>query len=144
MAIFMTATTWGPIASPIISGYLGVYGYRWPYWFLFAFGGVSLVALFFLPETYGPVILQRRARKIRKESPGINVWAPIDFEKSTTKELIKIFLGRPFRMLCFECLVYLSCLYLALAYSIMYIFFQAFPLIFPRKSWLFEIAQCGN
>ena len=130
----MTATTWGPIAGPVISGYLEPYGWRWPFWCGLIIAGVSAIGVALLPETYGPVILQRRARKIRKANPGLEVWAPLDYETASFKDLVKVFLGRPFRMLFFEALVLFSCLFLSLIYAVLYMFFQAFPLIFPRKS----------
>ncbi|KAI9721591.1 MAG: hypothetical protein M1828_005081 [Chrysothrix sp. TS-e1954] len=131
MALFMTATTWGPILGPVISGYLAPYSWRWPFWCGLIIAGASAIAVACLPETYGPVILQRRAKKMRKANPGLKVWAPLDYETATVKDLVKVFLGRPFRMLFFEALVLFSCLFLSLIYAVLYMFFQAFPLIFP-------------
>lgn len=132
MAMFMTATTWGPVISPIVGGYLSVYSWQWPFWTCLILAGITLVPLVFLPETYGPIILQRRARKMRKEAgSNANIYAPLDLEKSSTREVITVFLGRPFRMLFFEAIVIFSCLFLSLIYAIQYILFQVFPLIFP-------------
>ena len=117
MALFMTATTWGPIGGPIVSGYLSVYSWRWPFWFMLIFGGVSLIPVCLLPETYAPVILQRRARNMRKKDPAVDVWAPIDFEKSTWHDLFVTFLGRPFRMVLTEPLVSSACAFMAFVYG---------------------------
>lgn len=142
MAMFMAATTWGPTVAPIASGYLGVYSWQWPFWFGLIFAGVTAVPLAFLPETYGPVILQRKAAKIRRTTPGTNVWAPLDLEITSMREMVTIFLGRPFRMLFFEAIVIFSCLFLSLVYAIIYIFFQAFPLIFP-PTYGFSLGEQG-
>ena len=133
MAMFMTATTWGPLVSPIASGYLAAYSWRWPYWFGLIFAGASLIPVLFLPETYGPVILQRRARKIRRGDPDANVWAPIELEKTNVQDVVVKFLTRPLRMLFGEAVVGFSVLYLSLMYAIFYLFFQSFPLIYPSK-----------
>ena len=133
MALFMTATTWGPILSPIASGYLATYSWRWPYWCGLIVAGVSLAIVSFHPETYGPIILQRRAQKMRKQDPDADAWAPIELDKTSLREVAVKFLGRPIRMLFGEPVVGFSSLFLALMYAIFYLWFQAFPVIFPRK-----------
>lgn len=131
MAIFMAATVWGPLIGPVASGYLQVYSWQWPFLFVLIFAGVSLVPVCFLPETYGPVILQRRARKLRKQDPDSNIWAQLDIDTSTWRDIFVTFLGRPFRMLFTEPLVSFSCLFLSLVYGIFYMLLIAFPQIFP-------------
>jgi MFS family permease len=130
MAFLMIATGYGAIIAPLATGYLGTYGWRWPTWFQLCFTGTSWFGLVFLPETYAPVILLRRAKKIRKAQPGINVMAPIELEKSGFRELMVVVLSRPLRMLFTEWIVLFVCLYLAFIYAIYYMFFQAFPIIF--------------
>lgn len=79
------------------------------------------------------MILQRRAQKIRKRDPDADVWAQIELDRTTFRDLLVKFLGRPFRMLFGEAVVGFSVLYLSLMYAIFYLFFQAFPLIYPGK-----------
>ncbi|GAB7353215.1 hypothetical protein MBLNU459_g3735t2 [Dothideomycetes sp. NU459] len=59
-----------------------------------------------------------------------NISAPIELEQNDMKQLITVVLTRPLRMFLFEAIVLCSCLYLALAYAIFYMFFQAYPIIF--------------
>ena len=86
--------------------------------------------MFFLPETYGPVILQKRAKCLRAETGNPHIFAPMDLEKKGAKQMLTITLTRPLRMLVFEAIVLCSCLYLALIYAIFYLFFEAYPLVF--------------
>ena len=79
---------------------------------------VSFILLLFLPETYGPVILKRRAQKMRKATGHPNIYAPIELEKKGAKQMMTVTLARPIRMLLFEAIVLFTCLYLALAYAI--------------------------
>lgn len=130
MAIFMAATTWGPIFGPVVSGFLSYYGWRWPFWFLLIFAGVTWPALVFLPETYGPIILKRRARKIRKQTGSKHVFAPIELEHTSLRDVIVKVLTRPFRMFFTEWIVLFSCLFLCYVYAIYYMFFQVYPLIY--------------
>lgn len=131
MASFLGATTLGPIAGPIISGYLGPYGWRWPFWFCLILAGITWPPLVFLPETFGPTILKRRAKKIRKNNPDVYVVAPIELEKNDLRELVIVILTRPVRMFFTEAIVLCSSLYLSLVYALLYMFFQAYPLIYP-------------
>lgn len=80
--------------------------------------GFTFSLLVFAPETYGPTILQRRARRIRKETGNSRIFAPIEVEKKGTRQMITVILMRPLRMLIFESIVLFTCLYLALAYAI--------------------------
>ena len=131
----MAATSFGPVCGPIISGFLSPYRWNWPFWFAFIFAGLSCVMIAFLPETFGPTILKRRARKIREKHPNFDIHTLTELEMTTTFiEDMKVTLSRPFRMFFREAIVLFSCLYLALVYAVFYVFLQAYPLIFPRKS----------
>lgn len=92
--------------------------------------GVSLVFLYFMPETYGPTILKHRAQKMRKKTGNPNIFAPIELEKKGARQMLTITLTRPIRMILFEAVVLFTCLYLSLAYAIFYLFFEAYPLVF--------------
>ncbi|KAF4982496.1 hypothetical protein FZEAL_1889 [Fusarium zealandicum] len=130
-AIFMVCTTGGPILSPIISGFAGPsIGWRWVFWIGLIVAGATLVLVALLPETYGPILLSRRARKIRKADPASRAIAPRDLETTDLNQLLTVVLTRPIRMFIFEPIVTTTCAYLALVYSIFYMSFQAFPIIF--------------
>jgi hypothetical protein len=89
-----------------------------------------LIPVIFLPETFAPVLLARRARKLRKADPTARIVAPRELENQSLKQLATVVLTRPLRMLIFEPIVSTTCLYLSLAYTIFYMSFQAFPIIF--------------
>ncbi|MCJ1424197.1 hypothetical protein MMC29_002084 [Sticta canariensis] len=129
-AFCMAATSLGPQLSPIISGFVSTVSWRWTFWVALIVAGFSFSLLVFAPETYGPKILQRRARRIRKETGNSRIIAPIEVETKGTRQMITVILMRPLRMLIFESIVLFTCLYLALAYAIFYLFFVAYPLIF--------------
>ncbi|RSL64538.1 hypothetical protein CEP54_004644 [Fusarium duplospermum] len=130
-AIFMVCTTGGPILSPIISGFAGPsIGWRWVFWIALIVAGVTLALIALLPETYGPILLSRRARKMRKEDPASRAIAPRDLESTDLRQLLTVVLTRPLRMLIFEPIVSTTCAYLSLVYTIFYMSFQAFPIIF--------------
>lgn len=119
MAVFMTATTWGPILGPTVSGFLAVVSWRWVYWLQLIIAGVTWPILLLMPETYGPVVLKDKAKNMRKEGKS-NAYAPAELEKRDLHELLVVILTRPIRMFLFEMIVLCSCLYTALVYAIFY------------------------
>lgn len=129
---FMACTTWGPLAGPLISGYVseGV-SWQWVYWIELIVAGATWPFLLCMPETYGPVILKRKAKKMRKESGNSNIAAPSEVRKQDLWEVVSVVLTRPVRMFLFEAIVLCTCLYLSLAYGI---FYSTFALVLHFES----------
>ncbi|KAJ5131443.1 Major facilitator superfamily domain general substrate transporter [Penicillium bovifimosum] len=130
MAYFMACTTFGPIIGPWVSGFVAVVDWRWCFWIGLILSGASLPLVIFMPETYAPVILKRRAHKLRKDTGNTSIVSPLDIESRNMREMFFITISRPFRMIMHEYIVSLSSLYLALAYAIFYLYFEAYPIIF--------------
>ena len=115
--------------APTISGFVSVVSWRWTFWVGFIIAGASLVFLYFLPETYGPIILKKRAKRIRNSTDS-NVFAAIELEKKGVRQMMTVTLMRPIHMIIREAIVLFTCLYLSIAYAIFYLFFEAYPIIF--------------
>ncbi|CAJ2511294.1 Uu.00g069190.m01.CDS01 [Anthostomella pinea] len=131
MAWFMATTIGGPLFAPVISGFCSPsVGWRWTFWVGLIYAGVTLVPIALLPETYAPVLLTRRAAKMRKANPKAEFYSAFELENHDMTQLLTRVLTRPIRMLLTELIVTATCLYLALVYAIFYMSFQAFPLIF--------------
>lgn len=118
MALFMASTMFGPLLGPVISGFLSPISWRWTFWAGLIIAGVSFFPLALVPETYAPVILKRRARRIRKETGDQGICAAIELEKRGAKQMLTVTLLRPLKMLFTEAVVGFTCLYLALIYAI--------------------------
>lgn len=130
IAWFMVVASFGPAAGPIPSGYLAESSWRWPFWLGLILAGVTIPPLLFLPETFGPAILMSKARRLRREQPGVNVYASLEMKDTTPRQVITQVLGRPLRLLVLEPIVSACCLYLSLIYGIIFMLFQAFSVIF--------------
>ncbi|KZZ91527.1 fluconazole resistance protein (FLU1) [Moelleriella libera RCEF 2490] len=125
------ATVWGPLFAPIVSGFAAIsIGWRWAFWIGLIYAGATLCVIVWLPETFAPILLERRAKKMRKENPLLRVVAPRELEETNLNQLLTVVITRPIRMLASELIVTASCAYLALVYAIFYMSFQAFPIIF--------------
>jgi hypothetical protein len=70
MGYFGLAPFMGPVLGPTIAAYMGMGTGQWQsiFWFLFAFSAVCSFGVGALPETYGPILLKKRAEQLRKES----------------------------------------------------------------------------
>lgn len=85
-----------------------------------AISGVFLPLVLSLPETYAPII---------RRKCGVDLEIGETQRPSLRQELVVVF-SRPFVMIVREPVVLFSSLYLALVYAILYLFFQAYPIIF--------------
>ncbi|KAK8863362.1 Polyamine transporter 3 [Apiospora arundinis] len=131
MAYFMATTVFGPLFAPIISGFCSTtIGWRWSFWIALIYAGLTFIPMAWLPETYAPLLLTRKAAAIRKRDPTANVYAAAELENRDLNQLMTVVLTRPLRMIMTELIVSSVCMYLSLVYAIFYMSFQAFPRIF--------------
>ncbi|KIM36325.1 hypothetical protein M413DRAFT_20550 [Hebeloma cylindrosporum] len=132
MALFSATIFLGPCLGPMIGGWIGMRaGWRWNYWVLFILVGVAWGLAVFIPETLAPVLLRRKAEKIRKTT-GQKCYTLEELEKLPFSETLKIALIRPFLMIFQESIVIFMSFYLAFVYSLLYLLFFAFPIAFAE------------
>ncbi|EST08266.2 Major facilitator superfamily [Kalmanozyma brasiliensis GHG001] len=123
MIVASLAPLLGPCFGPLFGALIST-DLRWPFvfWVLGAVGLVLEGVLFCVPETYQPVIDARMNTTARAPS------------SATWRQRIRIFvlinLGRPINMMCREPIVVCATFYLSLFFSLMYLFFVSWPLIF--------------
>lgn len=139
MALFAAAPFLGPVLGPIIGGFLGMSaGWRWVMGFLAAFSGALWIfGSFFIPETYAPVLLRKRAAKLSSMT-GKHYVSKLDFERGKVSlwEAIKVALSRPWILLFKEPIVALLSIYMAIVYGTLYMLFAAFPIVYQQnRGW---------
>ncbi|RDB29863.1 hypothetical protein Hypma_013845 [Hypsizygus marmoreus] len=131
MAVFSGTLFLGPCVGPLVGGWIGErVGWRWIYWVLFIFVGFSFALTLFIPETLAPVLLRRKAEKLRKETGDPSYQSLAELEHEPFSTTLKIAVARPLVMLFTEPLILLFTIYLSFIYSILYLLFFAFPLAF--------------
>lgn len=129
MALFAVAPFSGPSMAPVIAGFMHVRAclrsglvahsswrstltlvqvtgqdWRLVYWILFAFAGL-VVVLFQLTmrETFAPVILARKAKKLRKETGDSRYYAPIErLDRGSYGHQAFVLVAKPFVMIAQE------------------------------------------
>lgn len=105
-------------------------------------GVMVVICAFSVPETYGPVLLRRRAQKLSAIT-GDRYISRFEGKKSQAKAKngFRIALSRPWVMLLREPIVLLSAIYIAFIYGTLYMLFPAFPIIFAQtRGWAPEIS----
>jgi multidrug resistance protein len=98
-AAFAMGPLLGPVIGPVIGGFLTqALGWRWNFWLLTIFGGVvTILGLFLIPETNPHILLQRRAKKIQKET-GDDQWHALKKIKESPRRLLLLSLYRPMKV----------------------------------------------
>ncbi|GAA5976873.1 hypothetical protein JCM10908_005657 [Rhodotorula pacifica] len=126
----------GPILGPSSSSFPAqLKGWQWPFLELIWFGGVVFPLVFFsLPETLESTVLVRRAQRLRKLTGNDKLRAPAELDGSMSKSIpakMGETIHRAFR-LALEPSLLVCHLYTALIYSILYLWFEAFPILFQE------------
>lgn len=132
MMVYTASPFIGPSIGPLLGGFINQYtSWRWTFYMLLIWSGVNLaMILFFVPETYHPVLLRHKAQKLRDETGDKRWEAPIEkINQSIPKTIMYSFL-RPLQLLFLEPMCFLLCLFSAILLGILYLFFGAFPLVF--------------
>jgi MFS transporter, DHA1 family, multidrug resistance protein len=133
VAAFSATVFMGPMLAPFIGGFLTIsyLGWRWTE-YISSFMGFSafILALFFLEETYPPLILVRKASELRRLTKNWRIHAKQEEIEVDFRELIIKNVGRPLRILFTEPIVLLISIYMAFLYGLLYTFLTAYSLVF--------------
>ncbi|XRM45045.1 hypothetical protein ABZX51_008147 [Aspergillus tubingensis] len=139
IAVFAGATFVGPVAGPIVGGFITMsyLGWRWTEYITaimaFFFGAVGFVVV---PETFGPTLLERRARRKRFETRNWALHARSEEMPVDIKHIATVYLVRPFLMLVREPILLLVTLYMGFIYGFLYLCFEAYPVAFQElRGW---------
>ena len=138
-AVFLLAPFLGPAIGPAVGGFAAqCKGWRWTQWpILFLVLPLYLYSLG-MKETYKKIILQKRAKRL-------GIPPPVKTGPSglaAVKVLITVTLFRPIRMLFIEPIVFFISLYAGFIFSVLFGFFDAFPIVF-QGVYHFETGLSG-
>ncbi|KAK5073431.1 hypothetical protein LTR70_010212 [Exophiala xenobiotica] len=101
-----------------------------------AYAGPTLVvgipAVVFVPETYGPVLKERAAKKQELR---------LGEQPSLFDGFMKKYLSRPMLMLLHEPMLDIMTMYIAVVYAIMYLTFFAYPYAFSERGWSRDVGS---
>lgn len=101
-------------------GYVSLISWRWSYYLTTIIAGCTFLLLVTTPETYEPVLRSKHERPQNQE-PG---------DETGLLQMLIVSLARPVKMLFTEPIVIFTTMYVSLIFSVLFLFFQAYPFIF--------------
>ncbi|KAJ3729655.1 major facilitator superfamily domain-containing protein [Lentinula raphanica] len=132
MAVYTISPFIGPVLGPLLSGFINQnVNWRWTYYMLIMWTFTQTFALFaFVPETYVPVLRKRKAIRLRKSTGDNNYFAPLERSEINLGQAILISCYKPFQLVLYDRMALLLNTWTSLILGILYLAFQAFPVIF--------------
>ncbi|GAA6050966.1 hypothetical protein NBRC10513_000880 [Rhodotorula toruloides] len=143
MSFYSVATFAGPALGPII-GSFAAYRLSWHWAFiipcLFS-AALCIAVLFFLPETYPPVLISRLACQLRKETGDERIRSALELAEMKSRGTPRVqrfraeawrLLGTPIVMISTEPIVAAVAAFASCCYALIYLLFEGYPVIFSE------------
>ncbi|TGJ79379.1 hypothetical protein E0Z10_g9399 [Xylaria hypoxylon] len=130
LGVYLLIPLLGAAVGPILGGFIVEYTtWRWMFWSTSIFQGVMIVVSFdVFRETFGPLILNRRAARLRKETGNEQYYT--QYERQTSGQSLILVatraLSRPLRLLAFHPLIQITAIISAFGYGTLYIVLSSF------------------
>ncbi|KAA1478673.1 MFS polyamine transporter [Dentipellis sp. KUC8613] len=139
IAIYTLAPLVGPTVAPVAGAWIAERStWRWVFWATtIADACVQAMGLLFLKETYGPVLLERKAATIRaslsaEKRTHTRVRTVFESDDRNGRAILQRALTRPFAMFAREPILDLISIYTAFLYGLLYLFITTLPEIFQQ------------
>lgn len=131
MSAFAIGPLLGPIVGPVAGGYLSqALGWRWVFWILSMLSGVLTISfMLFARETFAPVLLERKVKRLRKETGNDLIRSKLD-SGMLPRDFFNRSIMRPCKMLLFSPICIIASVYVAIAYAYMYLMFGSMTPLF--------------
>jgi MFS transporter, DHA1 family, multidrug resistance protein len=134
MTIFSLTVFLGPLLSQPIGGFIvknQSLGWEWTEYLPGILGSAEFVLLLFLQEeSYWPVILARKADRLRRETGDWSIIAKQDTIELDPRAIIRNYLLLPIRMLALDPIILCMSTFGAFVYGLLYLFLTAYPAVF--------------
>jgi DHA1 family multidrug resistance protein-like MFS transporter len=136
IVIFCLMVFIGPLTAPFVGGFIMMnpsLGWRWTAYIpgILGAGGLLMIVLF-TEETYQPVILARKANRLRQETSDWAIRAQHEDVRLDFRSAVTNYLLLPLKMLISDPVVLLMSLFASFVYGLLYLFLTAYPIIFHQ------------
>nr|OQO28070.1 hypothetical protein B0A51_06620 [Rachicladosporium sp. CCFEE 5018] len=138
VSFYALAVIGGPTIGPVIGAALTeTLSWRWTQYIQAIFGfSVTVLSLIFMPELYGPVLLSRKAKTLRKSTGENRYYHPHESQSFSVRSIITKHLELPLKMLFTEPMVAAIALYASFVYGLLYLTLEVFPIVFAQdRGW---------
>jgi len=127
IAVYVLAPLVGVAVGPIAGGFLVQYAsWQWCFYVVSIAGAVvQVVGIPLFHETFPPVLLQRRCKKLRKSTHNPDLYT--EHDSLSLPQLLRVSAVRPFKLLGTQPIVQVWSLYCAFIYGILYLLIATFP-----------------
>ncbi|KAF2480825.1 major facilitator superfamily domain-containing protein [Neohortaea acidophila] len=145
VAFVVFSSVGGSILGPVVGGFVEEFlAWQWTIWIQLIFGGfVQALHFFTVPETRTTILMNRIAKKRRKEG-NPNIWGPDELvpfkDRFSVKEVLITWI-RPFRMFLTEPIVLVLSLLSGFSDALVFMFIQSFSIVY--KQWNFTTIDIG-
>ena len=146
VAYVVFSSVGGSVLGPIVGGFVEQYcAWRWNIWIQLIFGGaIQAIHFICVPETRSTVLMDRIAKKRRKDGTNPNLYGPNEMEpfreRFSAKEVIITWI-RPFRMFLTEPIVLVLSLLSGFSDALIFMFIQSYAIVY--KQWDFKAYEVG-
>lgn len=133
IVLFASMVFMGPLLGPFIGGFIqtSYLGWRWNIYLPGIMGSAAvLLNLFFLQESYPPIVLVSKASELRRRTKNWGIHAKQEEVEVDMRELISKNFSRPLRLLVSEPIILAVTIYMSFIYGLLYLFLTAYPLVF--------------
>ncbi|KAL1892202.1 hypothetical protein Sste5346_007158 [Sporothrix stenoceras] len=135
LSMYSLAPLLGPAVGPIAGAFIAQNTtWRWVFYSTtIADGVIQFAGLFFLRETFAPVLLTWKRDRLRKETGNNALYTAFDEARAGgVWHTLRIAFSRPFIMLGSQLIVQVLALYMMYLYGIMYLMLATFPTLWTE------------
>ncbi|PWY65698.1 MFS general substrate transporter [Aspergillus heteromorphus CBS 117.55] len=134
MSMYSAGFLLGPAVGPVAGSFLAAAkGWRWVFWLLLILNGtIGIICALAYPETYAPVILERKAKTLRKKTGNVGLYAK-GHQQIPLRTAFQRAISRPIKMLLFCPVVTGLAVYNAVVYGFTYLLFSTFSVVFEDQ-----------
>ncbi|RAL06922.1 MFS transporter [Aspergillus homomorphus CBS 101889] len=131
IAVWAVGPVIGPVVGPVCGGFLTQNAsWRWVFWVIAIAAGVVTAASFIiLRETYAPILLERKAKRLRREAGNYQLRSALHRDL-TPRALFTKSIVLPLQLLVLSPIVSLLSIYVAVVYGFMYLLFTTMSQVY--------------
>ncbi|THZ03825.1 MFS general substrate transporter [Aureobasidium pullulans] len=143
MAIWALGSLIPPSFAPIAGGYLSeTLGWRWIFWVIaIPMALLTIISPFLLRETYGPILLERKAKRIRRQTGDCNYRVDPGTQTTSHRAILQAF-ARPTTLFLSSPIIWILGTQSAVVYGYLYLVFTTLSYVYQDR-YHFSAGQSG-